>query len=561
MIKKISKLFSLSKINIKSSFQNPYLFDKKTGKINKRSIFIWLILILMIFFSYISFDIVQALVGINQPTIFLNLILLLLFIIMTFQLLLASSNVYFFSKDFESLLPLPIKSEELLISKFNTLLMNMYFTEFVFVLFPLITYGFVTYSSILYYIELFIVLLIFPILPILIVSIFTMFFIKIFKFIKKPEILQMIIIIIFIFMFAIFSFKIANNAINNSENITEISEEAVLQVISNFNNKIYNINSYFLGINPVVGILDNYNNVNSIVNILEILLINCICFVLFIFIGNKYYLKNILKNNIVYIKRTSKRHNNKKLKRSSKVKSYIMKEIKLIKNNHVYFLQCIMPLIIIMIVILVITFFKLSNIRNFIEIELKGQEISLDLGGIGLILGLIQIIMTISNISITSISREGISACYIKSLPIDFYKQYIYKTIPQIIVNAILIFIILIVVKLAIPIFSFMNLLLIFILANLLNVLNSDLMVFVDLYRPNLNWKEYYEAVSQNNNKLFQYVLTIVIILALVYFKDTFSDLKLEIACILIMAVLMFIIFIINIIVKKNIKKLFRNIR
>ena len=178
MIKKINKLFSLSKINIKSSFQNPYLFDKKTGKINKKSVFLWLIIIIMMFLSYISFDIVQVLEAFNQPTIFLNFIFLLLFIVMIFQLLLASSNVYFFSKDFESLLPLPIKSEELMISKFNTLLINMYFTEFVFALFPLITYGFATYAGILYYIDICIILLVFPILPILIVSIFTMIFKK-----------------------------------------------------------------------------------------------------------------------------------------------------------------------------------------------------------------------------------------------------------------------------------------------------------------------------------------------------------------------------------------------
>lgn len=561
MKKKISKLFSLSKVNIKSSFQNPYLFDKKTGKINKKSIFIWLIIILMLFFGYISFDVVQVLEEVNQPTIFLNLVLLLLFIVMIFQLLLASSNVYFFSKDFESLLPLPIKSEELLISKFITLLINMYFTEFVFVLFPLMTYGFVTYSGILYYIELFIVLLIFPILPILIVSIFAMVFIKIFKFIKKPEFLQLVVITIFILLFSIFSFKIVYKIMGDSQKSIQISEEAVIQGISDFNNKIYNINNYFIGINPTVKILDNYDNINCISNILKIILINTIFFTLFIFIGNKYYLKNILKNNIVYIKKNNKKYNDKKLKKSSKVKSYIMKEIKLIKNNHIYILQCIVPLIIMMLVILLITVFAVPSIRGFIEKEFNVTEISLDLGAVGIILGFIQIIMTLSNISITSISREGASAYYLKCLPINFYKQYIYKTIPQIILNAVIIFIILIPIKLVFPIFNFMNLLLIFILANLINILNSNLMVLVDLYRPNLNWKEYYEAVSQNNNKLFQYVLTIIIILALVYFKNTFSNIKLEVAYIIIMAIIMFIILITNIIIKTNINKLYKNVK
>lgn len=565
MIKKINKLFSLSKVNIKSSFQNPYLFDKKTGKINKKSIFVWLIIIIMMFLSYISFDIVQVLYTFKEPTVFLNLIFLLLFIVMVFQLLLASTNVYFFSKDFESLLPLPITSQELLISKFNTLLINMYFTEFIFILFPLITYGFATYAGILYYIEMCLVLLIFPILPILIVSIFTMIFIKIFKFIKKPEILQILIIILFTIILAFFSFKIVNitvnKTMNSQENNMQINEEAVIQGIRNFNNRIYDINNYFLEINPTVKVLDNYNNINSIINVLKIILINIIFFIIFIFIGNRYYLKNILKNNIVYIKKADKKYNDKKLKKSNKAKSYIMKEIKLIKNNHVYFMQCVMPVIIIMVAIIFSAFFALPNIRNFIEKELNMGEASLDLGVIGLILGVIQIIITISNISITSISREGMNAIYMKALPIDFFKQYIYKTIPQIILNEILIFIILIFVKLAFPMFSYIYLLLTFILANLISILNSDLMVLVDLYRPNLNWKEYYEAISQNNNKLFQYVLTIIVILALVYFKRTFSDLKLEISCILIIAVLIFIIFILNVIVKRSIKKLYKNIK
>ncbi len=565
MIKKINKLFSLSKINIKSSFQNPYLFDKKTGKINKKSVFLWLIIIIMMFLSYISFDIVQVLEAFNQPTIFLNFIFLLLFIVMIFQLLLASSNVYFFSKDFESLLPLPIKSEELMISKFNTLLINMYFTEFVFALFPLITYGFATYAGILYYIDICIILLVFPILPILIVSIFTMIFIKIFKFIKKPEILQMLIIFIFIFVFTIFCFKIINisinKSINNQVDNIEISQEVVLQGISNFNNKIYNINNYFLEINPTIKLLNNYNNINSLINILKIILIDVIFFAIFIFIGERYYLKNILKNNIVYIKKIKKMYNNKKIKKSNKVKSYIKKEIKLIINNHVYFIQCIMPVIIIMVTIILSVFFALPDITNFIEKEFNIRESSLDLGFIGIVLGLIQIFMTISNISISSISREGRDAIYMKALPIDYYKQYIYKAIPQIILNEIFIVIILIFIRLVFYMFNFVNLLLTFILSSLINVLNSNLMVLVDLYRPNLKWKEYYEAISQNNNKLFQYVLTIIIILALVYFKNTFSDFKLEIACILIMSVIITIIFILNFIVKKNIRKLYKNVK
>ena len=120
MNKKIKNIFNLTKILFQNSFQNPYIIDKKTNKINKKSIYVWLILIVMVGISYLSFEVVNELVKIGQPALFLNIFFLIYMVIMIFQIVLISTNVYFFSKDFEVLLPLPIKAEELLISKFNT---------------------------------------------------------------------------------------------------------------------------------------------------------------------------------------------------------------------------------------------------------------------------------------------------------------------------------------------------------------------------------------------------------------------------------------------------------
>ena len=165
-----------------------------------------------------------------------------------------------------------------------------------------------------------------------------------------------------------------------------------------------------------------------------------------------------------------------------------------------------------------------------------------------------------SNISITSISRDGNAAKYIKFIPVDIYKQFIYKAMPQIIINMFFSIIILILTKLVFIEFNFIYLIFIFIIANLFNIINSELMVLVDLYRPNLKWKAEYEAVK-NDNKLFQYVLTIVIILILVYFNKIFAELNLNISCLLIIFILIIFIFIINIIIKKNINKLLKKIK
>ena len=71
MSKKIKNIFNLTKIFFKNSFQNPYIIDKKTNRINKKSIFVWLIIAIMIAISYISFEIIKVLISINQSIIFI----------------------------------------------------------------------------------------------------------------------------------------------------------------------------------------------------------------------------------------------------------------------------------------------------------------------------------------------------------------------------------------------------------------------------------------------------------------------------------------------------------
>ena len=249
MINKIKSILRLTKIFFKNSFQNPYIIDKKTNKINKKSIFVWLMVIVMIAISYLSYKVIGELVKINQPTIFLNIFFLIIMIIMIFQIILASTNVYFFSKDLELILPLPIKSEELLIAKFNTILINIYFTEFIFVFFPLIIYGILTYAGILYYLYLIFILLIFPILPILIISIIMMFLMKLSKFIKNKDVFQIIITLIFISIIFLLEFKIGNNIINKIDDNLNIESQESIQLFNEFNTKVENVNKYFLEIN------------------------------------------------------------------------------------------------------------------------------------------------------------------------------------------------------------------------------------------------------------------------------------------------------------------------
>lgn len=559
---KIKNIFNLTKILFLNSFQNPYIIDQKTNKINKKSVFVWLLIILSIAITYLSYEIISELARVGQPEIFLNVFFLIVMMIMIFQIILASTNVYFFSKDFEILLPLPIKTDELLISKFNTILINLYFSELIFVLFPLIVYGICTYAGIIYYFYLFLILIIFPILPTLFISLIMMFFIKLSKFIKNKDIFQIIFTLFCIIIVFILEFKIGNMLIKKIDNNSNIQTENIVEAINEFNNNLNKTYNYFLEINPTINILKNSNKINSLFYLFEIIFIDLIFFILFILIGKKYYLKNILKNNNnYYLNKISKNKIEKKLKKKNICHSYINKEFKILFKNPMFFMQCIFPMFILMVSILIIVIVALPNLRLLLTSDIFGNTIafSVDLGVICLVLGIIQFVFTMSNISITALSREGNSANYMKFIPIDFYKQFIYKSIPQIIINMFFSIIILILIKLIFVEFNFIYLFFIFIISNLLNIINSELMVLVDFYKPNLKWKTEYETVK-NDNKLFQYVLTIFIILILVYFNKIFKDFNLNISCFLIILILVLLIFIINKIIKININKLFEKI-
>lgn len=562
MIKKIKNIINLTKIFSKDSFQKPYIIDDKTNKLNKESTFLWVIIAVMILVIYLSYKIITELIKINQAILFLHALFLLLAIMIIFQVALACTNIYFFSKDLELLLPLPIKPRELLIAKLNTLIKNTYFLEFIFALFPLIIYGIYTNAGIIFYIYSVILLFIYPILFTIIVSIIMMGFMKLSKFVKNKDIFQTIITLIFIFLMFFLEFQVINNIIIKNDGNIVTEETQVSEQINDFYNRINSANKYFLEINYSVDLLNNSNEINSVFNLIKIIVMDFIFFIIFVFIGEKVYLKNILKNyNFNNIKKIEKINLQKKCKKINKGISYVKKEFKNLLKNPIFFMQCIYPIFIMIISLIIILIVALPNMQAFVNSEILGdKDFEFKLNIFCLILSAIQIILTFSNISITAISRDGKDAMYMKFLPVDFYKQIMYKSLPQIIINMIFILVIVILVALVLPSIEFIYYIYMFVIANLLNIFNSILMVIVDLKNANIDWNSEYQVFKQNNNKLYQYILTVCVVLLLNYFSKIFSDINLNFACVLILIILFINLIILNKIIKLNKNKLFKKI-
>ena len=103
----------------------------------------------------------------------------------------------------------------------------------------------------------------------------------------------------------------------------------------------------------------------------------------------------------------------------------------------------------------------------------------------------------------------GENAVFMKYIPISLYKQYMYKIIPNIVMNIVTIIITLGMAEyiLHLPITTLIAL---FVVATIMGILQSIAMIIVDLKRPKLNWDSEYAVAKQNLNLVFPVLLAMI---------------------------------------------------
>ena len=557
---KLKNIFNLSKLFIRENDVNLKIINMETKKINKKSVLFWIYVVLFFGIFYISSEVISYMVKIGKPEIFINGFLLFLEILIIMRTVMVSMNVFYFSKDIENILHLPIKPIEILISKLNTIIFMNYELEILIGIIPFFIYGIYTYARLSYFFNLILLLVIFPIFATLFVSIVMIFLMKTIKIFKNKDIMQIAISFILVFGIMFSAGKAIEYVFNNAEFIEENQE----LILNNINEKIIKINNYFLNINPSANILLSKEILSKLINYLKLIIINFVALILFIFLGNKLYLKQLLKANFYYKKKRIKKIKlNKKIKKNIIAISYIKKEIKQIFKNPLFFIQSVYPVIMmtIMICVLISALIPAYNeILHREEYKEMLESLKFDIEAVCIILGVIQITGLFNYTSITSFSREGKNAYIMKVLPIGLYKQFIYKNIPQIVLNIISSIVILIVINFQIPAIGIKYILILFVLAFLITIINSNILCLIDLLMPRLEWDAEYEILKNNKNKLLQYVLIIFNILFLVFINKLFEKHNLNISLGVFAGLLICILIIFNVIINKYKNKLFKNI-
>ncbi len=561
MLDKLKNILNLSKLYIKENDPSLKIIDMKTKKFNKKSILFWVYLILFFGTFYISSEIVQYTKRIGKPEIFLNSFLLFIEILVIMRTVIISMNVFYFSKDIENVLHLPIKPIEILIAKLNTVLFMNYELELLFAAVPLLNYGIYNNAELSYIFNLILLLVIFPIFAVLVVSIVMLILMKTIKLFKNRELMQFIIGFLFMFALIFFSNKALTYTFKNADYINENQE----LILNNINTNIVKINSYFLNIKPTANILQEKGIFKILFNYLKLIFINVIAFLIFIYLGDKLYLKQLLKANFYTKKKKIKKEKvNKKVKRKSIWDAFITKEFKVLLKNPLFFMQTLYPVfmttltVCVIIIALVPVFNKAIHMAENKEIL---ENLKFNIEAVCIIIGITQVVGLLNNSSITAFSRDGKSAYISKSLPISLYKQFIYKNIPQVFINTISSIIILFVLVYKIPVIGIKYYFIIFGISLILTIINSYILCLIDLLMPKLEWDAEYDILKNNKNKLFQYVLIILNILLLVFVNDAFEKHNLDKSLTIFATALGTIFIVFNILLRKYQTRLFNKIK
>ena len=471
---------------------------------------------LIIFFAY---NILTGLIAIQQEAIFIALILMITFGVALAQTIFSSVNVLYFTKDNEYLLPLPLKPYQIILARTNVILLTQYMLIFLVGLIPLIMYGIFTGAGIAYYFIMLLAVILIPILPVLIINIIVMCIMSFARLTKNRNRFQFIASLLVLAIVIVFSL-----AINGTKG--DLTNEEMVQMLVQANGMIEALKGYIPTVDFFIEALTTSSIGIAVLEVLKALAITIVCFIVYVFLSQKIYLKGLVGNLFGgNSKKSIKKLSQKAYQNNKLYKSYIGKEFKTLLRNPIFFMQCLLPAILMPVLMIVISYMGMQSSGDQMgEMMKMFEQLPSNTFTVAcVILGVIQFFSMFIYVSITAISRDGENAVFIKYVPVSLYKQYLYKIVPNVIMNVITILITLFIAEyiLRLPIVTFLLLLLV---ATIMGILQSMLMFIIDLKKPKLNWDSEYVVVKQNLNLIFPVLFSMinifVIIVLYVLLKD-----------------------------------------
>ncbi|GMQ59620.1 hypothetical protein AN1V17_40190 [Vallitalea sediminicola] len=419
-------------------------------------------------------------------------------------------SYFYFSRETEMLLALPIKPRNILLSKFLLLLIYEYIIVFLAMTPVFIINGMHQSAGIAYYIIAIILMFITPVAPLALCSIILMLMARVTNFSSKKNLMRGIFLFLITFLAIGIQVYLQNNAvlIEQGEFYKELltNNEALIDMLGNINPL-----AKCLGTSLVSTI-----TFKSMINLLIFIIVNIIFFGLFVVVGDKVYLDGIIGGNEVQSKKkelTDKEFNREINKSNSPYLAIFKIDVMTILKTPIYLFNCYGAAIIVPIIIILPIVFggEINSISIQSIIDL--YYIQTDYANF-IIAGTLILTCLFNPTSATTFSREGKYFWISRMIPVEPREQIIGRSLSALLPQLFLVIVLIVGLNtiLDVEISTY-------IIGCGLGLISSIpiilLGMIVDIQRPLLNWSNPQRAVKQNMNVIVTMLLGSAIVLGL----------------------------------------------
>ena len=262
----------------------------KGNKFKKYFLFVFAFAYLMGFMGYTSYEAIKDLMIFKIEYIYLKLAIMGMFTFYTMQTIIAGLNVLFFSKDVETLLPLPIKENKIVMAKMNVLIISEYLTGLLILAPVLVVYGYMLKLGALYYLLATLGFLLLPVIPVILMSTIVTIIMKFTNIIRNKNVVQYLSIILTIVLVLVIEF-LGGTA---NENVTQ---EDVANNITSINAMADEYSYLYMPVKPIYEMLMNYNNLKGLESLIQISILSIAVYIVGTNLLAKIYLRIITSLN------------------------------------------------------------------------------------------------------------------------------------------------------------------------------------------------------------------------------------------------------------------------
>lgn len=492
----MNNYFVLFKTMLRNTFN---VIDTKDKKNIKKILFVLFIGIATLpsiaSLGFLTREALYILLPIQQEGLVISLLFLALSTMIFFMAIFLVPAVYYFSKDSETLLALPLTPETIVLSKFSISMVYEFLTIFVISAPIIVGYISIMNPNILFYLILFVVLLTISIVPLAFAGLIIMVIMAFVPFFKNRDFFN------YASGFLALVFAIGLNYVLGGT--ATLDQNSLIQMLNNGNNSLLGIMKIaFPNVPFAISALVN----NNLIDFVIYLVITALILIGFVFVSKLVYFKGVIGVN-----ETSASRKNLNLKAYNKITSskgvifsYFIKEMKLMIRTPVYLLNNISTVILIP-GILIVTMMSGAGADDEIlslinSIDWSSGNILLIITFIGFVVGLLM--STMNLITVTALSREGTNIYFMKLIPMSYVKQIQAKILSGIVISLIGILFMLVPAWIFFKI-QFHLIFFAFIASILAMIFVNYLGMIVDLIHPKLIWEQETAAVKNNLNSMF----------------------------------------------------------